>query len=311
MSIMMKRMTEQFDDRLMAQRSARKKAVLNHMLTCFQRDRASRMGLVYNVEAYVRYVRPRIRRAFAVPASMTLHAFADRVLIVAFGYARGEHGYVITLPTAAYSGRRRPEYEKDVCFAPENAFTVDIMHLSSQRGGHCVIDTSAVLLCDLLREPGDSLKLIYDLGDRIEHLVTLTGVQPADMSAPPRNQRVLLISGARAGIPENPGSVHDYIEKLDQIVSGAARPGTRVHRDLVHDWMHQSNWPLIGAKSRMDYDPAFFDAAAVQRRLDAAAAEVGQAHTELLRARCCTSLLSGVGWCFRLAAAITLAPAAL
>ena len=84
-----------------------------------------------------------------------------------------------------------------------------------------------------------------------------------------------LLGGARAGIPENPRSVNEFRDVLDQISDGSAPPGSRKHRRLVEGWASQSNWTYVCAASGLDYDPSHFDAEAVQRRLDAAAEEVG------------------------------------
>jgi hypothetical protein len=152
MALMMRRMTEQHDYALQERRDKFEKAVTRDMLKLFVSSRAFRADLMYEVDIRIRYIKPRIWRRLSVPASMSVHAFIDRVLIVAFGYARGEHGYIAHLPAAAYPGRRLPRPEEDACFIPEHAGTVDMMHLHMYRGGHCGVPAQRVLLCDLLRE---------------------------------------------------------------------------------------------------------------------------------------------------------------
>ena len=275
---MLRRMREQHDHALGDRRDQHKRAVTRDLLKFFEGSRAFRADLTFEVDIRIRYVKPYIHRRLSVSAGMSLHAFVDRVLIVAFGYARGEHGYIVHLPAAAYPGRRLPRSDEDTCFVPEHAGTVDMMHVHMFRGGHCAVPAQRVLLCDLLREPGDTIKVIYDLGDRIEHLVTLAAVhEPAVGGSPPlaRSRRTVLLGGARAGIPENPGNVNAFRAVLDQIVDGSAPPGSRKHRRIVTEWSHQSNWRTVCAASGLDYDPAYFDAKAVQRALDAAADEAG------------------------------------
>lgn len=274
MARMIRRMREQHDYALQDRRDKLKLAVTRDMLKFFAGSRAFRADLTFEVDIRVRYVQPRIWRRLSVPAGMSLHAFVDRALIVAFGYARGEHGYIANLPAAAYPGHRLPRPADDVCFLPEHAGTIDMMHVHMYRGGHCSVPAQRVLLCDLLREPGDTLKVIYDLGDRIEHRVTLVGAldTPAASAGP---RRTTLLGGERAGVPENPGSTHAFREVLDEIVNGTAPPGSRKHRRLVEDWARQSNWRAVCAPSGCDYDPAYFNAEAVQRALDAAAGETG------------------------------------
>ena len=148
MQLMMRRMNEQFDHALGDRRAKYARAATRDMLKFFEGSRAFRSLLTLEVDIRIRFVKPRIWRRLLVPAAMSLHAFIDRVLIVAFGYARGEHSYVANLPAAAYPGRRLPRPNEDVCFVPEHAGTVDMMHLHMYRGGHCAVPAHRVLLCD-------------------------------------------------------------------------------------------------------------------------------------------------------------------
>lgn len=192
MARMLRRMQEQSDHELGARRDAFEKAATKHILSCFKEDRALRAGFAYEIEVRVKSVRPWIRRRFVVPAGMTLHSFADRVLIVAFGYSRGEHTYICYLPSAAYPGRMRPRFREDVCFIDTHAHTIDKMHIHMFRGGYCCVPAQDVLLCDVLREGGDTITCEYDLGDRISHQITLLGPRPQSEGG----RRVTLISGA-------------------------------------------------------------------------------------------------------------------
>lgn len=94
----------------------------------------------------------------------------------------------------------------------------------------------------------------------------------------PRRERPLVPHDAARGHarrrPCEP-NVNAFRGVLDQITDGTAPPGSRKHRRLIEEagWTRQSDWRAVCAPSGCDYDPAHFEATAVQRALDAAAAE--------------------------------------
>ena len=256
------------------EREMRQKRALKHVITCFEgaRDSATPVGSLLQVRVRVRGIKPHIMRSLRVRASMSLHDFADRVLIVALGYARGEHSYIYNLPTCAYPGRLRPPFEEDVGFLDLTARTVDsTCHRDTRRGGMCPIPAGCVALGDILRSPGDELNWMYDFGDCIMHTITLVAVKEGDATS---RHIVELLSGERAGIPENPGGTFDYAKVVDEIVRSAP-PGSQAHHRVIRDWVSQANWRAIATSDGRSYDPAFFDITRCRIALNEAAGEVG------------------------------------
>jgi hypothetical protein len=94
MLLMLDRMNESSDIALRAQREAFNKPVDAHAFRFFEGSRTrERLQVSCDIEVRLRWVKPRIWRRLRVPAHMSLHALADRVLLPALGVARGLHGY--------------------------------------------------------------------------------------------------------------------------------------------------------------------------------------------------------------------------
>jgi hypothetical protein len=105
---------------------------------------------------------------------------------------------------------------------------------------------AAVILGEVA--PVDSvLHYDYDLSDGWEHLVEVVAVLPYDGSVPP----LAVLDGARAAPPEDCGGPAGYEHLLDALADPA---------DLEHEEMVQAFGDSL--------DPAFFDPALVNRRLE-------------------------------------------
>ena len=100
-------------------------------------------------------------------------------------------------------------------------------------------------LCDLLHAPGDSLIYEYDFGDSWQHEVLVEKILPGVRHGP-----VACIAGARAGPPEDCGSVPGY----ENLVAAMADP-KHPERDELLDWLGEP------------FDPEAFDLEAVSRVL--------------------------------------------
>jgi len=250
----------------------------NHTLRCFKKLRTDeRTQCSYDIRVRLaRVTLPGVGpvvRELRVPASMPLHALADRVLIVAMGYARGEHGYLFHLPSAAYAGRKRPPVNRDIGFWPQDCGTVDITcHLQNHRGGRFAVPAQRVLISDVLREVGDTIRWKYDLGDCLRHVVELVKIHRGGVLADAQGRTVVLLRGQGAGVPENPRSVFDHAKRLAAIARGG-----RAAQDAINEMRESAvgNWALVAAPGGQRYDPTYFNAELCQRLLDRAADELG------------------------------------
>jgi len=216
---MMARMTDQFNHAKTELQNSRKARAKKHMQACFERARGKEGEgpAYYDLFVRVRGITPHIHRSLRIKSTMSLHDLADRVLVVAFCYARGEHSYQFNLPTCAYPGRLRPPFDEDIAFQDLEAGTIDaVCHRETRRGGKCPVPAQGFAVGDVLRAVGDTLHWTYDFGDDLCHTITLAAVHA---SPPPTDKPhpVLLLGGGQAGIPENPGSIFGYAEVLDVI----------------------------------------------------------------------------------------------
>lgn len=227
-----------------------------------------------DVHVYVRNIVPRIWRRLRLRASTPLHAFATRVLMGAFACSIGEHSYAYSLPTRAYPGRRRPPPEQDVSFQDLGATTVDAMCHRASHFGHNTISAADVTLGDVLRDVGDVIRWTYDFGDAIEHEIELVAAHDEPLRDA-SGRSVVLLDGARAGVPENPGSIYGYACKLEELATTAPPTARAAHQRAIADWKAQNNWSLHASADGRSYDAAYFNKARFQRLIDALVAEPG------------------------------------
>jgi Plasmid pRiA4b ORF-3-like protein len=113
-------------------------------------------------------------------------------------------------------------------------------------------DERKATLRDLASGEGDTFGYEYDLGDSWEHEVLLEKLVPAE----PGRRYPSCLDGARACPPEDCGGTGGY----EQLIDALADPRHPDHDDLLH-------W--LGMEKGTDFDPARFDPADADRRLDA------------------------------------------
>lgn len=114
-------------------------------------------------------------------------------------------------------------------------------------------DERRAALRDLAGSEGDTFGYEYDLGDSWEHEVLLEKLIPAE----PGGRYPACLAGARACPPEDCGGTPGY----EQLIDTLADPNHPEHHDLLQ-------W--LGIEKGADFDPARFDPADANRRLDAA-----------------------------------------
>ena len=180
---------------------------------------------ILELEVALLDVEPRVWRVVAVPATMTLADF-HRVLQVTMGWTDSHlHEFVTE------SGQRYEAVDPDVDpDGPEDD----------------VGDASEVVLGDVLRARGASLKYEYDFGDGWEHRIKVLRTRAATMGE--RYPRC--IAGERACPPEDCGGPWGYAELLEAL----ADPGHERH-DELREW--------VGPY----FDPEAFDIDEVNRLL--------------------------------------------
>lgn len=113
-------------------------------------------------------------------------------------------------------------------------------------------DERKATLRDLAGHEGDVFGYEYDLGDSWEHEVLLEKLVPAE----PGGRYPTCLDGARACPPEDCGGTGGY----EQLIDALADPRHPDHDDLLQ-------W--LGVEKGTDFDPARFDPADADRRLDA------------------------------------------
>ena len=114
-------------------------------------------------------------------------------------------------------------------------------------------DEDEFALADVLVEPGDGLRYLYDFGDDWDHDVRLEKVLPPD--ADPRATAVpVCLAGKGACPPEDCGGPWGYADLKETI----ADPADEEHEGIL-EW--------LGLEDPSDFDPAAFDLASVNARL--------------------------------------------
>jgi Plasmid pRiA4b ORF-3-like protein len=114
-------------------------------------------------------------------------------------------------------------------------------------------DERAVPLKALLGTEGDSLRYEYDFGDGWDHDIVLEGL----LAATGDGRYPLCVAGERACPPEDCGGVGGY-EELERTLADAEHP----------DHEHMREW--VALPDGVDFDPARFDIAEANARIDSA-----------------------------------------
>lgn len=112
-------------------------------------------------------------------------------------------------------------------------------------------DERKATLRDLAGRVGDAFGYEYDLGDSWEHEVVLEKLVPAE----PGGRYPACLDGERACPPEDCGGTSGY----EQLIDTLADPNHPDHHDMLQ-------W--LGIEKGADFDPAHFDPADADRRLD-------------------------------------------
>ena len=168
------------------------------------------------------YIRPTIWRRLLVPASIKLPKF-HTVLQLGFGWT-DSHLHAFRLGHVSYEPRYEDNWD------------------DSSLPRH---DESKFRLADLLHAKGDRLIYEYDFGDSWQHDVRVEKVLPVTHVLP-----AACTAGARAGPPEDCGSIPGYYNLLEAL----ADPKHSEHHEIL-DWLGDP------------YDPDAFDVAATNSTL--------------------------------------------
>jgi pRiA4b ORF-3-like protein len=112
-------------------------------------------------------------------------------------------------------------------------------------------DERGVSTGDLLSEPGDKMRYVYDFGDHWQHDVVLEKVLKSD----PGERYPVCLTGKGRCPPEDCGGVWGYAD-LRETLADAAHPE---HDDML-EW--------LGIETADEFDPDTFDAVEVKLVLD-------------------------------------------
>ncbi|GAA2605651.1 plasmid pRiA4b ORF-3 family protein [Paractinoplanes durhamensis] len=112
-------------------------------------------------------------------------------------------------------------------------------------------DERRTTLRDLADREGETVRYEYDFGDCWEHEIVLEQL----LTAEPGGRYPTCTAGASACPPEDCGGVHGYADLIDTL----ADPTHPEHQHLL-EW--------LGIEKGSDFDPAHFDTADANRRLD-------------------------------------------
>jgi len=169
-------------------------------------------------------VLPEIVRTVRVPAPVSLRVLQDKIISPAMGWKRNYHGYVFADPKC-------DEYE--IGFGPVDCSAVDMMHrsqgISMIRGCDAMIDDRDVYLFDIIRNPGDQLLYLYDLGDRFIHSISLLEVIKRDKKTPV----VEIIDGTGACPPEDSDGNHRFAQQWAELRSASVSQSRKILASFV------------------------------------------------------------------------------
>jgi len=118
-----------------------------------------------------------------------------------------------------------------------------------------ILDERRTRISDVLKEQGDSVLYVYDLGDDWRHEVVLEKILPP----PATTVRRVCLSGERHCPPENVGGTSGYEEFLEVIFNPR-------HEEYEHN-VRWAGGPSALTHSVERFQPAEFDAKAVNATL--------------------------------------------
>lgn len=147
--------------------------------------------MTYQVRVDIQNARPPIWRRLELTSDLHLDE-VHAVLQTAFGWT-DSHLYRFAVGSSPY------DRQAAVYLCPSDV----------DRGADG-IDAREVRLDELLTEPGDTLRYLYDFGDDWLHVLKVEHV----MGRFPATPRARCSGGRRAGPPEDCGGVHGYAELL-------------------------------------------------------------------------------------------------
>lgn len=184
------------------------------------------MQAAYQIKVTLKDWHPPTWRRLLVPEDLTLVQLRQ-VLAEAMGWSGAHEQELIQRQGRTYRA-----------FVPTRmAVELDLDH---------VLDEAGVLVRDVLRQPGDRLRYVYDLGENWRHDVLLEKVQRAD----PGQRLPVCLKGKRACPLEDRGGPFTCEDPAEVL----ADPGHEDHAEILE---------LVGE----DYDPDAFDLEAANRRL--------------------------------------------
>lgn len=132
-------------------------------------------------------------------------------------------------------------------YAPDSA--VFLCPFDVGEGDDDGIDARTVRLDELMVEPGDRLRYLYDFGDDWDHIVRLEYVGPR----PPTSTRAWCTGGRRAGAPEDCGGPWGYAELVEAgEVDGSAFSVDGTNRAIVAAGRPAISWPLVEPRMTRD-----------------------------------------------------------
>jgi len=134
--------------------------------------------------------------------SLTLRAFADKIVLPLMGWIRNYHMWYFMARN--YEG---------AWAVPTESNAVDRMHLDNH--GYCPIDDTKLRICDFLRKEGDDVFFLYDIGDSWRHSITLEKIYPLSEST----GKAEVVAGAGACPPEDSNGLtgkgnHSFFEDV-------------------------------------------------------------------------------------------------
>ena len=185
----------------------------------------------YRLRVDLRDTRPPVWRRLEVASDMFLDEL-HRVLQAAFGWTDSHlHRFSVGDP-----------YDRDSA--------VFLCPWEVDAGDDDGVDARTVRLDELLVEPGDRLRYLYDFGDDWDHAVRLEHVGPR----PATTVRACCTGGRRAGPPEDCGGPWGY-EELVQAgeVDGAAFSIEEANRAIESIGVPVADgWPLVAPRMTAD-----------------------------------------------------------
>ncbi|KAL0486101.1 hypothetical protein AKO1_001793 [Acrasis kona] len=168
----------------------------------------------YKLMIYLKNIRPKVWRSVIVPGSITLRTLHDKVLAPAMGWCRNYHAYYFRL----YPKSQRRDGKVGPAFGNTEAQSVDVFHVTTS--GVELLDDKNIKLCQLVREVGQKLVYMYDLGDSFLHKIIVE-----EINTPTSTQIgvVELVDGEGRVPPEDCGGIYQFAEYLDAEKKGSGK----------------------------------------------------------------------------------------